>query len=99
YAEGKFSDAAQKYQALADSGIKNWTLEYNLGNAYYRAGQIGKAILHYERAFRMNSNQNDLLYNLNLATNKAGNPELPAGSLPALAWSLFYFLSINTLTV
>jgi tetratricopeptide (TPR) repeat protein len=99
YAEGKFSEAAQKYQAAADAGLKNWVLEYNLGNAYYRAGLMGKAILHYERAFRMNSGQGDVIYNLNLATNKAGDPELPAGALPTLAWRLFYFLSINTLTL
>jgi tetratricopeptide (TPR) repeat protein len=99
YAGGKFSEAAQKYQAAADEGLKNWVLEYNLGNAYYRAGEMGKAILHYERAFRMNSGQNDVIYNLNLATNKAGDPELPAGALPVLAWRLFYFLSINALAV
>ena len=99
YTENKFPEAAQKYQMAADSGLKNWVLEYNLGNAYYRAGQIGKAILHYERAFRVNSGQNDVIYNLNLATNKAGDPELPPGALPVLAWRFFYFLSINTLTI
>src|SRR5579871_5497389 len=99
YAEGKFSDAAQKYQAAADAGLRNWVLEYNLGNAYYRAGEIGKAILHFERAFRMNSGQADVIYNLNLATNKAGDPELPQGALPVLAWKLFYFLSVNALTL
>src|SRR5262249_48104471 len=66
YSAGKFSDAAQKYQAAADQGLKNWILEFDLGNAYYRAGQIGKAILHYERAFRMNAGQGDVIYNLNL---------------------------------
>jgi tetratricopeptide (TPR) repeat protein len=99
YAAGKFADAAQKYQSAADTGFKNWILEYNLGNAYYRAGQIGKAVLHYERAFRMNSGQGDVIYNLNLATTKAGDPELPTSALPTLAWRLFYFLSINTLTL
>lgn len=99
YADGKFADAAEKYQAAADGGLKHWTLEYDLGNAYYRAGQIGKAILHYERSFRMNSGQSDVLYNLNLATTKAGDPELPSTALPALAWRLFYSLSINTLTI
>jgi len=99
YAAGKFGDAAQQYQAAADQGLKSWILEYNLGNAYYRSGQTGRAVLHYERAFRMNSGQNDVLYNLNLATTKAGDPEMPVGALPALAWHLFYFLSLNTLTI
>ncbi len=99
YAEGKFSDAAQKYQTAADGGLAHWTLEYNLGNAYWRAGQIGKAILHYERAFRLNSGQKDVLYNLNLATTKVGEPEMPVSALPALAWRLFYILPIDTLTI
>jgi len=99
YAEGKFTDAAQKYQMAADSGLKNWVLEYNLGNAYWRAGQIGRAVLHYERAFRINSGQNDVIYNLNLASTKAGDPELPSSALPVLAWGLFYFLSVNALCV
>jgi hypothetical protein len=99
YAEGKFSDAARSYQAAVDQGLRNWVLEYDLGNAYYRAGQIGRAILHYERAFRMNSGQGDVIYNLNLATAKAGDPELPTTALPILAWRLFYLLSINALTV
>ena len=99
YAEGKFTEAAQKYQAAADSGFRNWILEYNLGNAYYRAGQTGEAVLHYERAFQLNSGQGDVIYNLNLAATKAGDPELPSTALPALAWRLFYFLSINALTL
>jgi tetratricopeptide (TPR) repeat protein len=99
YTEGKFSDAAAQYQAAADGGFRNWVLEYDLGNAYYRAGQIGKAILHFERAFRINSGQADVIYNLNLATTKAGDPELPTTALPILAWRLFYSLSINALTI
>jgi len=99
YAEGKFADAAQKYQSAADAGFRNWILEYDLGNAYYRAGQMGKGILHYERAFRINSGQGDVIYNLNLATTKAGDPELPTTALPVLAWRLFYVFSVNTLTV
>lgn len=99
YAAGKFAGAAEKYQAAADTGLKNWVLEYNLGNANYRAGLLGKAILHYERAFRMNSGQGDVLYNLNLATTKAGDPEMPSTALPALAWRLFFSLSLNALTL
>jgi tetratricopeptide (TPR) repeat protein len=99
YAEGKFVEAAQKFQAADDQGLRHWVLEYNLGNAYYRAGQLGRAIAHYERAFRMNSGQGDIIYNLNLATQKAGDPELPTSALSALAWRVFYLLSINALTL
>lgn len=99
YAAGKFAEAAQTYQSAADAGLRHWTLEYNLGNAYYRSGQVGRAVLHYERAFRLNTGDHDVLYNLNLAATKAGDPVLPSSALPALGWKLFYFVSLNTLTV
>src|SRR5262249_23572153 len=99
YGEGKFSEAAQKYQKAADQGMRNWLLEYNLGNAYYRASQNGRAVLHYDGAFHLDLRQADWIYNLNLATQKAGEPELPAGALSALAWRLFYGLSVNALTL
>ena len=100
YADGKFFDAAQKIPGGEPiRGLKIGLLDYDLGNAYYRSGQLGKAILHYERAFRLNSGQGDVLYNLNFATTKAGDPEMPAGALPALVWQLFYILSINALTL
>jgi len=79
--------------------LRSWVLEYDLGNAYFRTGQLGKAIVHYERAFRLNSGQGDVTYNLDLATTKAGDPELPTTALPKLAWRLLYGLSINALTI
>ena len=40
---------------------------FNLGNAYYRLGNLGKAILNYERARLIMSDDEDLRYNLHLA--------------------------------
>lgn len=99
YAQGKFEDAAKLYQSACDQGLRHWALSYNLGNSYYKTGQLGRAVLYYERAFRMNSSNRDLLHNLELVTIKAGDPELPGAGLPALLWRSFYFLSLNTLTL
>jgi hypothetical protein len=99
YAEGKFSDALSLYESAQQNGLRHWILYYNLGNAYYKNGQLGKAIASYERAFRLNSGSGDVIYNLNLAAAKAGDPVLPESALPTLAWRLFYFLSLNTLTM
>ncbi len=99
YASGKFTEAAQAYQSAIDSGLRSWVLEFNIGNAYYREGAIGKAALHFERAFHLNSSDPDVIYNLNLVTVKAGDPELPSSALPKLAWRLFYIFGINALTV
>jgi tetratricopeptide (TPR) repeat protein len=44
--------AAERYETLLDEhglGPNGW-VHYNLGNAFYLAGDIGRAILHYRRA-------------------------------------------------
>lgn len=99
YKDGKFAEAAERYQAQAKTGNSSWVLDYNLGNAFYRQGQLGRAVLHYERAFRANSSQKDVVYNLSLASAKAGDPRLPDSGLVVLAWKLYYGLTLNALTL
>ena len=48
-----FRSAAQRLESVVASGIYNGRLEYNLGNCYLQAGDLGRAILHYRRAERM----------------------------------------------
>lgn len=45
--------AALRYERLVrDGGVRNGRLFYNIGNAYFRAEDIGRAILNYRRAQR-----------------------------------------------
>ena len=58
--------AIEAYEKVA----LEWTsfeLEYNLGGAHYKAGNIGPCILHYQRAKRFRPNDDDLNANLLLA--------------------------------
>ena len=48
-----YRSAAQRFKSLVSAGIVNGRLEYNLGNCYLQAGDVGKAILHYRRAARL----------------------------------------------
>ncbi len=48
-----FRSAAQRFESVVAGGIVNGRLEYNLGNCYLQAGDMGRAILHYRRAERM----------------------------------------------
>jgi tetratricopeptide (TPR) repeat protein len=43
---------------------------YNLGNAYFKAGNFAKAILNYERARKLNPDDEDITFNLKLASLK-----------------------------
>ncbi|RME38329.1 MAG: hypothetical protein D6788_07710 [Planctomycetota bacterium] len=62
-----FLQAAQRFESLAASGIRNGRLEYDLGNCYLQAGDVGRAILHYRRAQRLIPGDPMLKENLRLA--------------------------------
>lgn len=53
YDQGKFSEAKSGYEELVESGAWSANLFYNLGNADYRLGAPGRAILDYERALTL----------------------------------------------
>ena len=71
YDDGQYADAAAMYQQLIDGKISTSkgqaTLYYNMGNAYFRLGELSQAILSYERSLRLNPNLRDARYNLALA--------------------------------
>ena len=69
YAEGRYEEAAELYQALLDEQ-PDATLYYNLGNARFKQGELAQAILNYERALRLNPNHKDAQYNLAFAQSK-----------------------------
>ena len=55
------------YRGLLRYQIQDPTLEYNLGNAEFRLGHLGAAILHYERARRLEPTDPDIRANLEYA--------------------------------
>lgn len=48
-----FRSSAERFQLLVDDGIENGELYYDLGNAWYQAGDLGRAIANYLRADRL----------------------------------------------
>jgi len=67
YDEGSFDDAVTAYDTLLRYQIEDARVEFNLGNAEFRRGNLGRAILHYERARRMEPTDRDIVGNLNYA--------------------------------
>jgi tetratricopeptide (TPR) repeat protein len=76
YSEGRYDEAAAGYQALVSSGHWNANLFYNLGNARYRLGNFGQAILSYERALALEPRHPEADANLRLARDEARALEL-----------------------
>lgn len=70
YTSGEYSKAIAAYNEIRETGMESHKLFYNLGNAYFRDGQLGEAILNYHRALRLRPNNADALYNLKIAESR-----------------------------
>ncbi len=71
YKNDQFQRAVDGYLELIENGNENGHIFYNLGNAYYRLGDLGRAILFFERARLLLPRDDDLLFNLTHARNQA----------------------------
>lgn len=67
YQEGKFDTAAVLYDGILQTEMVAPEVYYNLGNCYYKMGNVPRAILNYERALRLAPGDDDIAFNLQLA--------------------------------
>jgi len=67
YGASQFEKSIELYQQVLDNGFESAELYYNLGNAYYKSNKIPKAIVNFERALKLAPNDEDILFNLQLA--------------------------------
>jgi hypothetical protein len=67
YAKGQYQQAITLYQKITTQGYQSGPLYYNLGNAYYKTGATGQAVLYYEKARRLSPGDADLQANLTYA--------------------------------
>jgi len=79
---GNYAQAAQIYEQLLSQGIVASSLYYNLGNAYYVQGDLGRAILNYQRAARLDPRDPDIRANLALARDQSANETIDEPSSP-----------------
>lgn len=70
YEEGDYKEATERYQRLLDKGYISDDLHYNLANSYFKTEDIAPAILHYERALKINPRNEDAINNLRIANEK-----------------------------
>jgi len=111
YEQGRFDEAAAAYEKILGYGIRDPRVHYNLGNAYAKLGRLGPAILHYERALRLDPSDAEARDNLAFVRgrirDRVAPPDLPyplavlTGSLGRLPLDLvaWVFLFLYLLTV
>ena len=95
YAQGNFKEAISGYKTLVGSGQWSANLFYDLGNAYFRTGDFGRAILNYERARALERHHPEATANLQIARDEARALEMQQ------SWPERYlqFASINQYSI
>lgn len=70
YDKDKYADALKLYLQAAEEDGTSSDLYYNIGNTYYRMGDLGRAVLNYERALILNPGNDDAKTNLEFVNSK-----------------------------
>lgn len=95
YKSGNYAEASLQYQNLVNDGKRSTALFFNLGNCYYKNGEYAKAILNYERAKKIAPADEDIEYNLKLATAKASDKIDPIPQLFYERWWSIFITSFS----
>ncbi len=86
YRAGAYEQAAVAYEAILAQGSVSGELQFNLGNCYYRQGEVGRAILAYERAARVMPSDDDVRHNLHLSRLRAVDRIDPVPEFFLVSW-------------
>ena len=96
YEQGKYSEAATAYHRLLGTNATSATLYFNLGNAWFKAGQVGRALAAWRQAERIAPRDPDVRFNLEFGrkqvsgSSSLGSPKWKRwfSGLTLDAWSL-----------
>jgi tetratricopeptide (TPR) repeat protein len=101
YAKAQYKEAISSYQKLVDGGYQSVPVYFNLGNAYYKNGDIASALLYYEKAHKLSPGDDDIKLNLQLANLKTTDKldEAPEFFISKWWHSFILASSLGTLAV
>jgi tetratricopeptide (TPR) repeat protein len=93
YQEAVYDSALVLYKQIEEKGLESAQLYYNIGNTYFKLNKLPFAILYYEKAKKLNANDDDLTHNLDLANSLIVDKIEPVPQLFFwLWWKWFYDL-------
>ena len=98
YADENFQQAIELYSKILDEGVESGEVYFNLGNAYYKTNDLGRAILYYEKARKYIEGDPALEQNLKLARLKIVDKIEPIPKLFLEEWwsELTHIFSLDT---
>ncbi|MBN2684024.1 MAG: tetratricopeptide repeat protein [Pontiellaceae bacterium] len=72
YGNEQYAEAANLYESMLNLGVDNMEVYYNLANAYFRSGDLPRAIQYYRTAWHHAPRDPDIKNNLSYALKTAG---------------------------
>ncbi len=70
YNRSEYSHAIELYEQVLALDLVAPELYYNLGNAYFKNNRLGRAVLNFERASRLDPSNENIIHNLNVARSR-----------------------------
>lgn len=67
YEQKDYVSAVRLYESILSRGVESAPIYFNLGNAYFKQGDLGHAVVNYLRAKRLVPSDEDVLHNLEFA--------------------------------
>ena len=98
YKSGDYPAAVTGLEAIAQNGVRNGALYYNLGNAHLKKGDLGRAILWYERSARLIPGDPDLRFNLDYARSLSKDAA-DEGAMPLVRIFFFWNYQLSSRTI
>jgi len=100
YQEAKYDAAINDYEKIINSGLESGNIYYNLGNSYFKKGELGLAVLNYERANVLIPNDSDLRSNYDYVLQALNlEPQLSGVWFERIVYSLFRNMDIDSLII
>lgn len=101
YTESQWETALDSWETIASLGTVSKELQYNLGNAYFKSGDLAHAILCYERALKLDPSYADARYNLEFAQSMSQDKieAVPEFFLKTVLRKVSWMLSSNSWAV
>ena len=101
YAEGRWSDAVSDYELISGMGLESASLYCNTGDAFFKDGNLPKAILYYERALKLDPSYADARFNLELVNSAIQDRIDPVPEFILKVWTrdICYIMDSNSWAV
>ncbi len=95
YEAGDWSAAVDLWEDLSGEGYSGLELYLNLGNAHFKSGRLGRAILNWERAARLEPFDRDVRKNLQVARSLLADELEQPVRLPLWDWLDLAFRAVS----